>query len=113
MRIRINGGASGRIVLPGGGTCTAIIDFSNDSGPERYYVEVLHTVTAPDMPIIRIVQPASDRFVRIAQICLDCSGPATTVPPDDGFDAAVMVIHDSTCPLYGSAVRTLRKRGAR
>jgi hypothetical protein len=68
-------------------------------------IEFLHLSAAGDLPILRHVREAGGRYLAVRPRCLDCLGEPVTIPPDDGFDAAVLLAHDPTCPLFLSAVR--------
>lgn len=105
MYIRIDGPIVRRIVLPDGSTCDRVIELSGGGEQPVYRVEVLHVVSTPGLPILRAVHEVGDRFVRIGRSCLDCNATPTAVPPDEGFDSAIMVVHAESCPLFFGAVR--------
>jgi hypothetical protein len=101
----VNGTSAARIVLPGGGTCTRVIDLTGDPGPQVHRIEFLHLCTESDLPGLRHTREVNGRYLAVRPRCLDCLGQPATIPPDEGFDAAVLLVHDRTCPLFNDALR--------
>lgn len=74
-----------------------------------YRVEELHISTSPDLPVIRRDHQVTTRFVTVPRQCFDCDGTPETIPPDEGYHAAFVMVHSGTCPLFRAAA--LRQEG--
>lgn len=44
------------------------------------------------------------RLLAVPRTCPDCTASPVTIPPLKGFSAAVLTVHDATCPLLGSLI---------
>jgi hypothetical protein len=77
----------------------------NQAIPAVRRIEFLHVAAAADLPVLRHARQVHGRFLSVRPRCLDCSGEPVTVPPDEGFDAAVLLVHDRACPLFNEALR--------
>jgi hypothetical protein len=42
------------------------------------------------------------RYARVPEKCGDCNGEVCTIPPGPGYAAALLRIHEETCPQFGS-----------
>lgn len=62
-----------------------------------YRVEVLHLSMDQDLPPVSRVYEFGSRHVAVPCRCLDCSAPWTTIPPDHGCQAALLIVHEAQC----------------
>lgn len=75
-------------------------------------IEVVHIGAAAGLPVLQTIHEYGCRYVRVPRQCLDCSGRPETIPPAEGFSAAILLIHDASCPLFLGAVRRLAEGAA-
>ena len=69
-----------------------------------FLLELLHLGRAPDQ-VARIEYLSESPYVRVPRRCPDCTGRPEPILPADGFDAALLLIHDGSCPTLGAMTR--------
>jgi len=83
---------------------------SQDSGSYRVLLCHVSGQVSPEAPVVFEQRESASRYVRMTG-CPDCTGmPKTTVAVPHGFNAAVVIEHDQTCPAMRIA---LGKAGGR
>lgn len=100
------------ITLPGGGTARRIIDLAGGGEPVTHKIEFLQLAARDDVPTFRQVFEVTGRYTLVRRRCPDCNGRPETIPPAEGFTAAILLIHDSSCPAFMGAVALYRAGGA-
>lgn len=66
-----------------------------------YLVEVLDIAVGRD-EILRRELATEYQYARVPKRCGDCNGEVSTIPPEPGYTAALLRIHERTCPQFGS-----------
>lgn len=74
-----------------------------------YLLEILHAGRAAEQ-LCRIEFLTESPLVRVPRSCPDCSGRPETIPPIEGFQAALLLIHDGSCPLLGAMLTNHKGR---
>lgn len=68
-----------------------------------YRVQVLDMAAGRDEILHRELVTGS-RYAGVPERCGDCNGQVSTIPPEPGYLAALLRIHERTCPQFGSMV---------
>lgn len=74
-------------------------------------IQLLHVLTSGELIAQRTVEDDRD-YLWLPKFCGHCTPrPPFTVPPAEGFDAAVVFTHDPTCPRVLGAFGTRHRGG--
>jgi hypothetical protein len=69
-----------------------------------FRVEVLDLAAGRDEIVYREMV-TGHRYARVPKRCDDCNGEVSTITPAAGYTAALLRVHQRTCPQFGSLAR--------